>query len=54
MTTKLFKLKTGIRPGDGISAYKCDEYNGVYVNDYEYINELGTLDEANGREGVIS
>ena len=50
MTTS-YRLKTGIRPGDGISA-PCDEYNGVYVNDYEYINELGTLDEANGREGV--
>ena len=49
MTTS-YRLKTGLRPGDGISA-PCDEYNGVYVNDYEYINELGSLDEANGREG---
>ena len=49
MTTS-YRLKTGLRPGDGISA-PCDEYNGVYVNDYEYISELGSLDEANGREG---
>jgi len=50
MTTS-YRLKTGVRPGDGISA-PCDEYNGVYVNDYEYLNGLGTLDEANGREGL--
>ncbi|MAI22852.1 MAG: hypothetical protein CL828_02245, partial [Crocinitomicaceae bacterium] len=46
-----YKLKTGMRPGDGITA-PCDEYNGVYSNDYEYESGLGTLDEANGREGI--
>jgi hypothetical protein len=50
MTTS-YQLKSGNRPGDGISA-PCDEYNGVYSNDYEYIEGLGTLDEANGRIGV--
>lgn len=49
--TSSYRLKSGNRPGDGISA-PCDSYNGVYSNDYEYINGLGTLDEANGRNGV--
>ena len=49
--TSSYKLKSGSRPGDGITA-PCDEYNGVYTNDYEYITGSGTLDEANGREGV--
>lgn len=46
-----YKLKSGNRPGDGITA-PCGEYNGVYSADYEYENGLGTLDEANGRTGV--
>ncbi len=50
MTTS-YQLKSGTRPGDGITA-PCDVYNGVYSNDYEYIANLGTLDEANGRTGV--
>lgn len=49
--TSSYQLKSGNRPGDGISA-PCDVYNGVYSNDYEYISGLGTLDEANGRTGV--
>lgn len=46
-----YRLKTGERPGDGITA-PCGEYSGVYSNDYEYVDGLGTLDEANGRNGV--
>ena len=46
-----FRLKTGIRPGDG-SSVPCDEYSGVYTADYEYIEGLGDLDECNGRDGV--
>ena len=49
--TSSYQLKTGDRPGDGITA-PCDIYNGVYGNDYEYLDGLGTLDEANGRTGV--
>ncbi len=49
--TSSYQLKEGNRPGDGITA-PCDVYNGVYSNDYEFINGLGTLDEANGRTGV--
>ncbi|NQX86632.1 MAG: YHYH protein [Flavobacteriaceae bacterium] len=49
--TSSYQLKSGNRPGDGITA-PCDNYNGIYSNDYEYIDGLGTLDEANGRTGV--
>ena len=49
--TSSYRLKTGCRPGDGITA-PCDEYNGAYSNDYEYVTGLGTLDEANGRTGI--
>ena len=44
-------MRTGNRPGDGITA-PCSEYDGRYSADYEYIEGLGTLDEANGRTGV--
>lgn len=49
--TSSYQLKSGNRPGDGISA-PCDAYNGVYSNDYEFVSGLGTLDQANGRNGV--
>jgi hypothetical protein len=49
--TSSYELKSGKRPGDGVTA-PCDTYNGVYSNDYQYVNGLGTLDEANGRTGV--
>lgn len=49
--TSSYRLKEGNRPGDGVTA-PCDVYNGVYSNDFEYIDGLGTLDEANGRNGV--
>ena len=46
-----YRLKSGNRPGDGESA-PCGEYNGVYSNDFEYIEGLGDLDQCNGRVGV--
>lgn len=49
--TSSYQLKGGERPGDGVTA-PCGEYNGVYSADYEYVNGTGTLDEANGRNGV--
>ena len=49
--TSSYQLKSGNRGGDGITA-PCDEYNGVYGNDYEYVDGVGTLDETNGRTGV--
>ncbi len=49
--TSSYQLKAGERPGDGDTA-PCGGYTGVYSNDYEFVNGLGTLDEANGRTGV--
>ena len=49
--TSSYRLKSGKRPGDGVTA-PCGSYDGVYSNDYEFISGLGTLDQANGREGV--
>lgn len=46
-----YRLKSGNRPGDGVTA-PCGTFNGVYSADYEYVKDLGTLDEANGRTGV--
>ena len=46
-----YRLKTGNRPGNGTSA-PCGIYDGAYTADYEYVENLGTLDKANGREGV--
>jgi YHYH protein len=49
--TSSYRLKSGKRPGDGVTA-PCGSYDGVYSNDYEFVSGLGTLDQANGREGV--
>ena len=49
--TPSYQLKSGNRPGDGITS-PCDIFNGIYSNDYEYVYGLGTLDEANARNGV--
>lgn len=46
-----FSLKNGERPGDGVTA-PCGTYNGVYTNDWEFINSQGDLDECNGRNGL--
>lgn len=42
-----FQLKSGLRPGDGISA-PCGPYSGKYTNDFEYVSGKGDLDECNG------
>lgn len=42
-----YRLKTGQRP-DGPGG----KYDGTYVQDYEYVQGLGDLDECNGRVGV--
>jgi hypothetical protein len=49
--TSSYRLKSGKRPGDGVTA-PCGSYDGVYSNDYEFVSGLGSLDQANGREGV--
>lgn len=46
-----FTLKTGTRPGDGVSAPDGD-YTGLYYEDYEYFSANTVLDECNGRYGV--
>lgn len=46
-----YRLKSGERPGDGISA-PCGTYTGKYEADYEYVASLSDLDECNGRFGV--
>tara|TARA_B100000497_G_C7689451_1_gene418709 strand:- start:227 stop:1306 length:1080 start_codon:yes stop_codon:yes gene_type:complete len=46
-----YRLKSGSRPGDGDTA-PCGTYDGVYSNDFEYIEGLGDLDQCNGRVGV--
>ena len=51
MLSSSYQLKSGERPGDGDSA-PCGSYTGVYSADYEYVENLGDLDECNGREGV--
>ena len=43
-----FALKSGNRPGDGITAPN-GTYNGTYIEDYEYIAALSELDECGVR-----
>jgi arylsulfatase A-like enzyme len=46
-----YRLRSGNRPGDG-RIEPNGVYDGTYVRDFEYISNLGDLDEANGRFGV--
>ncbi len=46
-----YQLKSGARPGDGNSA-PDGNYDGTYIQDFEYVEGLGDLDECNGRTGV--
>lgn len=48
-----FQLKSGLRPGDGISA-PCGPYSGKYTNDFEYIPGKGDLDDCNGIEASVT
>jgi arylsulfatase A-like enzyme len=48
-----FQLKSGLRPGDGISA-PCGPYSGKYTNDFEYIAGKGDLDDCNGIEATVT
>lgn len=50
--TSSFQLKTEDRGGDGISAPSgCPD--GTYTQDYEYVANLGDLDECNGYEDPL-
>ena len=44
--TSSYQIKSGSRPGDGISA-PCGNYDGLYTADYEYIDGLGDLGVCN-------
>jgi len=48
-----YQLKSGERPGDGITA-PCGPYTGKYTVDYEYVQGVGDLDECNGIEAEIT
>ncbi|MCH2224601.1 MAG: YHYH protein [Crocinitomicaceae bacterium] len=45
-----YRLKSGERPGDGITAPN-GTYDGMYFQDYEYVELSSLLDECNGRWG---
>ncbi|MEZ6051841.1 MAG: YHYH protein [Planctomycetaceae bacterium] len=45
--TSSYQIKRGTRPGG-----PGGKYDGSFVQDWEYIEELGDLDECNGRFGV--
>ncbi len=45
-----YRLKTGERPGDGKSAPN-GTYDGLYFQDYEYVEAASLLDACNGRWG---
>ena len=50
--TSGYALKSGDRPGDGITA-PAGSYTGIYSNDWEYTSSDDVeLDECNGRTGV--
>lgn len=49
--TSGYSLKSGTRPGDGVTA-PDGSYDGEYYEDYEYSSASTILDECNGRYGV--
>lgn len=42
-----YRLKAGKRPSD-----PSGQYDGTFIQDYEYVQGAGDLDECNGRSGV--
>lgn len=46
-----YQLKSGDRGGDGTTA-PDGTHDGTYIQDYEYVEGLGNLDECNGRTGI--
>ncbi len=48
------RLKSGSRTGTGTAGtdYPDGTHDGTYIQDYEYVQGLGDLDECNGRSGV--
>lgn len=48
--TPSYRLKEGDRPGGDDAP--GGEYDGTFIQDFEYVEGLGDLDECNGRSGV--
>lgn len=48
LLTSSFKLKAGARPKDAPPGH----YDGAFVEDFEYVDASGDLDQCNGRAGV--
>ena len=46
-----YRLRRGERPGDGYST-PDGSYDGTYVRDFEYVEQLGDLDQCNGIFGI--
>lgn len=48
-----YRLRSGLRGGDGVTAPDgC--YDGLYFQDYEFVEGLSELDAANGRTGRVA
>lgn len=49
-----YQLKSGSRTGTGVAGedYPDGTHDGSYIQDFEYVDALGDLDECNGRTGV--
>ncbi len=49
-----YRLKSGARSGTGTAGvdYPDGNHDGEYIQDFEYVVDLGDLDECNGRTGV--
>ncbi len=52
--TSGYQLKSGSRTGTGTAGedYPDGTYDGTYIQDYEWVDGAGDLDECNGRSGV--
>lgn len=52
--TSSYQMKSGSRSGTGVAGadYPGGTYDGTYIQDFEYVQDLGDLDECNGRTGV--
>ena len=49
-----YRMKSGTRSDTGVAGedYPSGTYDGTYIQDFEYVQGLGDLDECNGRTGV--
>jgi len=47
-----YRLKSGTRTAIGSESVPSGNYDGKYIEDYEYVNGLGNLDQYNGRSAI--